>query len=39
MFELDVEQGENPIHVHEHPYVYAAWRGIDYQTGALREAD
>lgn len=34
-FELLVEPDANPIDVYEHPYEYAAWRGIDYRTADL----
>ena len=37
-FELLVEPEANPIDVYEHPYAYAAWRGIDYRTAELRQA-
>jgi hypothetical protein len=37
-FELVVEPEDNPMHVYEHPYAYAAWRGIDYRTADLRQA-
>jgi hypothetical protein len=37
-FELLVEPEANPIDVYEHPYAYAAWRGIDYRTADLRQA-
>jgi hypothetical protein len=37
-FELVVEPEDNPMHVYEHPYAYAAWRGIDYRTADLRHA-
>jgi hypothetical protein len=37
-FELLVEPETNPIDVYEHPYAYAAWRGIDYRTANLRQA-
>ena len=37
-FELVVEPEDNPMHVYEHPYAYAAWRGIDYRTADLRRA-
>jgi hypothetical protein len=37
-FELVLEPEANPIDVYEHPYAYAAWRGIDYQTSDLRQA-
>ena len=30
-FELLVDPETNPIDVYEHPYAYAAWRGIDYR--------
>lgn len=29
-FELVVEPETNPIDVYDHPYAYAAWRGVDY---------
>jgi hypothetical protein len=35
-FELLVEA--NPLDVYEHPYAYAAWRGIDYRSTDLRQA-
>jgi hypothetical protein len=28
-FELSVEPGANALDVFEHPYAYAAWRGVD----------
>jgi hypothetical protein len=37
-FELVVEPEDNPMHVYEHPYAYAVWRGIDYGTADLRHA-
>lgn len=37
-FELLMEPEANPIDVYEHPYAYAAWRGIDYRTADLRQA-
>lgn len=37
-FELVVEPKDDPMHVYEHPYAYAAWRGIDYRTADLRQA-
>ena len=37
-FELLVEPETNPIDVYEHPYAYAAWRGIDYRAADLRQA-
>ena len=36
-FELIVEPDVNPIDVYEHPYAYAAWRGVDYQNADLRQ--
>jgi hypothetical protein len=36
-FELLVEPDANPIDVYEHPYAYAAWRGIDYRTADPRQ--
>lgn len=37
-FELVVERGANALDVYLHPYAYAAWRGVDYQTLELRAA-
>lgn len=37
-FELFVEPGVNPLDVYEHPYAYAAWRGIDYRIASLQQA-
>jgi hypothetical protein len=37
-FELLVEPEANPIDVYQHPYAYAAWRGIEYRTADLRPA-
>jgi len=37
-FELVVEPDLNPIDVYEHPYAYAAWRGIDYHDAGGRQA-
>jgi hypothetical protein len=37
-FEMLVEPEANPMDVYEHPYAYAAWRGIDYQTPDLQQA-
>jgi hypothetical protein len=37
-FELLVAPEWNPMHVYEHPYAHAAWRGVDYRTAALRLA-
>jgi hypothetical protein len=33
-----VEPGANALHVFEHPYAYAAWRGVDYRLADLRLA-
>jgi hypothetical protein len=38
VFELVLEPEDNPMHVYEHPYAYAAWRGIDYRSADLRQA-
>jgi hypothetical protein len=37
-FELLVDLQANPIDIYEHPYAYAAWRGIDYRAAVLRYA-
>jgi hypothetical protein len=37
-FELSVEPGANALDTFEHPYAYAAWRGIDSQLADLRLA-
>lgn len=37
-FELLVDAGANAIDVYEHPYAYAAWRGVDYRTAVVRQA-
>ena len=37
-FEVPVEANVNPMSVYEHPYAYAAWRGIDYRLTDLRQA-
>jgi hypothetical protein len=37
-FELVVQPNDNPMHVYEHPYAFAAWRGIDYRTADVRQA-
>jgi hypothetical protein len=37
-FELVVEPDASPMDVYEHPYAYAAWRGIDYRTPDLPQA-
>jgi hypothetical protein len=35
-FELLVDAQTNAMRVYEHPYAYAAWRGIDYGTTTRR---
>ena len=35
-FELSVEPGANALDTFEHPYAYAAWRGIEYRLADLR---
>ena len=37
-FELSVEPGANALDIFEHPYAYAAWRGVDYRLADLRHA-
>ena len=37
-FELSVEPGANAFDTFEHPYAYAAWRGVDYRLADLRDA-
>ena len=37
-FELSVEPGANALQIFEHPYAYAAWRGVDYRLADLRDA-
>ena len=37
-FELSVEPGANALDTFEHPYAYAAWRGVDYPLADLRQA-
>jgi hypothetical protein len=37
-FELLVEPEASPLDVYEHPYAYAAWRGLDYRAADLRQA-
>ncbi len=36
-FELSVEPGD-ALDTFEHPYAYAAWRGVDYRLADLRRA-
>jgi hypothetical protein len=37
-FEMCVEPGANALDTFEHPYAYAAWRGVDYRRADLRLA-
>lgn len=37
-FELSVEPGADALDTFEHPYPYAAWRGVDYRLADLRLA-
>jgi hypothetical protein len=37
-FELSVEPGANALDVFEHPYAYAAWRGVDCRLVDPRRA-
>jgi hypothetical protein len=37
-FELSVEPAANALDAFEHPYAYAAWRGVDYRLADLRDA-
>jgi hypothetical protein len=37
-FELSLEPGTNALDAFEHPYAYAAWRGVDYRLEDLRKA-
>ena len=37
-FELSVEPGANAFDTFEHPYAYAAWRGVDHRLADLRDA-
>jgi hypothetical protein len=37
-FELSVEPGASALDTFEHPYAYAAWRGVDYRLAELRLA-
>ena len=38
LFELSVEPGADALDTFEHPYAYAAWRGVDYRLAGLRHA-
>ena len=33
-FELSVEPAADALHTFEHPYAYAAWRGVDLRDAA-----
>ena len=37
-FELSVEPGANALDTFEHPYAYAACRGVDHRPADLRDA-
>ena len=37
-FELSVEPGASALDVFEHPYAYAAWRGVDCRLADPRRA-
>ena len=37
-FELSVEPGANALDVFEHPYAYAAWRGVDCRLADPKRA-
>ena len=37
-FELSVEPAANALDTFEHPYAYAALRGVDHRLGAVRDA-
>jgi hypothetical protein len=37
-FELSLGPGANALDAFEHPYAYAAWRGVDYRLGDRRLA-
>lgn len=37
-FELVVDPCVSALDVYEHPYAYAAWRGVDYQADLDRAA-
>jgi hypothetical protein len=37
-FEVSVEPDDNALDAFEHPYAYAAWRGVDYRIANLRDA-
>jgi len=35
---VSVEDDGNALDAFEHPYAYAAWRGVDYRLPDLRDA-
>jgi hypothetical protein len=37
-FELSVEPAADALDAFEHPYAYAAWRGVDHRLADLRDA-
>ena len=37
-FELSVEPGADALDTFDHPYAYAAWRGVEYRLAGLRQA-
>jgi hypothetical protein len=37
-FKVSVDPGTNALDAFEHPYAYAAWRGVDYRLADLRDA-
>ena len=37
-FELSVEPAADALDTFEHPYAYAAWRGVDHRLADLRDA-
>jgi hypothetical protein len=37
-FELSVEPAADALDTFEHPYAYAAWRGVDHRLADLRAA-
>ena len=37
-FELSVEPGANALDTFEHPYAYAAWRGVGHRLADPRDA-
>ncbi len=37
-FELSVEPAADALNTFEHPYAYAAWRGVDHRLADLKDA-